>query len=215
MFTGIIEEKGRIRSIQRVHRGAVLTIAAHTVIPELKIGESVSVSGVCLTVSKTAPDAFSSDLSVETLERTSLGEAVDGKTVNLERALEVGGRLGGHFIMGHVDGMGRVIAQESSGEGAVFTFGFPSDLERYLVYKGSIAVDGISLTIASLEKDRFTVAVVPHTLKLTNLGSLRRGDAVNLEVDILGKYLERFAQLGLIREPSFKWTQEYLKGQGF
>lgn len=135
--------------------------------------------------------------------------------VNLERALKVGARLGGHFVMGHVDGTGRLASISRSGAGVVIRVEFPGPLERYLVFKGSIAVNGISLTIASLGDNWFEVAVVPHTLSNTNLSLIRPGDLVNLEVDILGKYIERFFQLGMKPDPSGRWTMEYLRGQGF
>ena len=215
MFTGIIEETGKIRAVRGLPRGAVITVSARQVTQGMKPGDSVAVNGVCLTAVRASPEAFSCDLSSETLRRTSFATAVEGTVVNLERALEVGARLGGHFVMGHVDGVGHLEAKKSDGDGAEITVRFPRELERYLVLKGSIAVDGISLTIASLEVTRFTVAVVPYTLKATNLGSLKPGAAVNLEVDVLGKYVERLIQAGRATEPNSNWTLEYLKGQGF
>ncbi len=137
--------------------------------------------------------------------------------VNLERSLVFGDRLGGHFVQGHVDGMGRLAAKKASGEGLELSFAFPQALERYLVYKGSIAVDGISLTISRLEAGLFSVAVIPHTLQSTNLGHLEIGDEVNLETDVLGKYVERFlrAAPAQVEKPNGVWTEEYLKSQGF
>jgi riboflavin synthase len=158
---------------------------------------------------------FSFDLSAETLERTTLRCLTPGLAVNLERPLAFGDRLGGHFVMGHVDAVGSLISRKPSGEGSIMVFGYPAELERYFVYKGSVAVDGISLTIASLGQRRFSAAIIPHTLDATNLRDLRPGASVNLEVDLLGKYLERFFQLGLTGKSSVSLTEEYLKEQGF
>ncbi len=216
MFTGIIEETGRILDIRSAHRGARLTVRAETVASGLKMGDSVAVNGVCLTVVQTGEGSFSCDLSAETLDRTSFKGVTEGTAVNLERALEVGGRLGGHFVMGHVDGTGVFGGSKPAGDGgAVATIEYPRDLGRYLVHKGSVAVDGISLTIASLGESNFTVAVIPYTLENTNLGSLRRGDRVNLEVDILGRYIARIIELDGAAAKDSKWTLEYLKGQGY
>ncbi len=215
MFTGIIEETGRIESLRLALQGATLRISSKTLAPALKPGDSIAVNGVCLTVTVCDDTTFVSDLSAETLERTSFAQAREGTTVNLERSLLVGSRLGGHFVLGHVDSVGRLLDSKSVGPGVEMRFGFPRDIDRYLVYKGSIAVDGISLTISSLEDRSFSVSVVPHTLRNTNLQSLRTGDAVNLEVDILGKYFERFCKLGLVSVGRAEITVDYLKEQGF
>jgi riboflavin synthase len=192
-----------------------MTVSAPEIASALKVGDSVAVNGVCLTAVHCTEDVFICDLSSETLARSSLGRAKEGTPVNLERALLVGSRMGGHFVQGHVDGVGILQFSVSRGQGNVMTFEFPRELERYLVNKGSIAVDGISLTIAGLTGSRFSVAVIPHTLQATNLGSLRAGDHVNLEVDILAKYFERFFQLGLMPDKSSKLSPEYLREQGF
>jgi riboflavin synthase len=215
LFTGIVEEVGTLRSLRKGRESASLIIAAPVVAQGVKIGDSVAVSGVCLTVTSYTAESFSCDLSAETLQRSSFDDAAVGKAVNLERALQVGSRLGGHFVQGHVDGIGRLVASTPSGDGALITFSFPKEIERYLVYKGSIAVDGISLTIAALKSDTFTVAIIPHSLKTTTLGRLRTGDAVNLETDILAKYFERYFSLGLEKPKSGGLTVEYLKEQGF
>jgi riboflavin synthase len=216
MFTGIIEEVGTIQELRFISEGAVLTAAARIVPSDLKIGDSIAVNGVCLTATRTGQGSFSCDISAETLRLSSFKQARQGSKINLERSMMLGGRLGGHFVQGHVDGVGELASKTRSGEGWEISFEFPRDLERYLVYKGSIAVDGISLTIAALEKNSFSVAVIPHTLESTNLNHLGIGDPVNLEVDILGKYFERFFQLGLIQgEKSTKLTVEYLRDQGF
>jgi riboflavin synthase len=217
VFTGIIEETGAIRELRILPAGAFITLSAQKVPTGLAIGDSVSVNGVCLTATRVNPDSFSCDISAETLRVSSFQQARPGMRVNLERSLRVGDRLGGHFVLGHVDGLGKMLAQKASGEGFEIYFEFPQSMERYLVYKGSIAVDGISLTIASLSKTSFSVAVIPYTFEFTNLRHLKAGDAVNLEADVLGKYIERFFQLGLTpgEKPAVKLTEEYLKSQGF
>ena len=217
MFTGIIEEIGTIREIRSEYKGAVIKISASKILSKLKIGDSVSVSGVCLTATSIGDNFFSCDISEETLRLSSFKQEKQGARVNLERALMLGGRLGGHIVLGHVDGVGRLLAKTPSGEGFVLSFYYPKELERYLVYKGSIAVNGVSLTIASLEKESFSVAAIPLTLKETNLNLLHMGDSVNLEVDILGKYFERFFQLGINKndKKSTPLSIEYLQNQGF
>jgi riboflavin synthase len=215
MFTGIVEETGTVQHLSIASQGATLAIAGASIIPGMKPGDSVAVNGVCLTVTECYSGMFSCDLSAETLERTTLCCLTPGLAVNLERPLALGDRLGGHFVMGHVDAVGSLISRKPSGEGSIMVFGYPAELERYLVYKGSVAIDGISLTIASLRQRCFSVAIIPHTLDATNLRDLRPGASVNLEVDLLGKYLERFFQLGLTGKPSASLTEEYLKEQGF
>jgi riboflavin synthase len=194
MFTGIVEEVGAIRRITHIANGARLTVAAHIVTQDAKLGDSIAVNGVCLTVVEKSADTFAADLSAETLKRTSLRQAVVGTRVNLERALLPTTRLGGHIMQGHVDGTGQFIFAQAVGEGWTVRIGFPAELARYLVEKGSIAVDGISLTIAALGESWFEIAVIPHTWQMTNLSSLTSGAAVNLEVDIIAKYVERMMQ---------------------
>ena len=217
MFTGIIEEIGTIQEIRFMHKGAVITIAATEIVPELKIGDSVAVNGVCLTATSVGTGSFSCDISAETLRLSSFKKAKQGLKVNLERSLMLGGRLGGHIVQGHVDGVGRLLGRIPSGKGYELSFYFPRELERYLVHKGSVAVHGVSLTIASLERESFTVAVIPLTLEATNLNQLKVGDPVNLEVDIMGKYFERFFQLGIAmnEKSDSKMSLEHLQSQGF
>ncbi len=217
MFTGIIEETGLIQELRFLSQGATITIGAGFTATDLKIGDSISVNGVCLTATRIDAGFFACDISAETLRISNFKLARQGSRVNLERSLRIGDRLGGHFVQGHVDGIGRLISKTASGDGFEMSFDFPRELERYMVYKGSIAVNGISLTISSLSKGVFSVAVIPHTFESTNLNQLIIGDLVNLEVDILGKYFERFFQLGLKQtkgNPS-RITSEYLKDQGF
>ncbi len=215
MFTGIIEETGKMDYLNLRGRGASLSVSAKTIPPSLKAGDSIAVNGVCVTAVLVETGHFECDLSAETLDRTSLPRIREGVDVNLERAALVGSRMGGHFVLGHVDGVGTLLGTAPSGTGAEMTFGFPLELARYLVFKGSIAVDGISLTIASLEETSFSVAVIPYTLEHTNLRCLTIGDPVNLEVDILGKYFERYYQLGLLDGSNRGISLAYLKEQGF
>jgi riboflavin synthase len=217
VFTGIIEEIGVIQDLRFIAEGAVIAIASKIIPAGLKIGDSVSINGVCLTATRVEADSFLCDISSETLQRSTFRKAKKGAVANLERSLMVGGRLGGHFVLGHVDDVAQLAGKISSGEGYEMSFGFPQKLERYLVHKGSIAVNGISLTIASLGKGSFSVAVIPHTFRSTNLNQLMIGDDVNLEVDVLGKYFERFFQLGVPKgsEAESKLTLDYLKSQGF
>jgi riboflavin synthase len=194
MFTGIVEELGTLRRITQSTNGARLEVAAHTVLADAKIGDSIAVNGVCLTVIAKSADSFATDLSAETLQRTSLKQAQSGTRVNLERALSPTARLGGHIMQGHVDSTGDFLGASPVGEGWTVRIGFPTELGRYIVEKGSIAVDGISLTVAALGADWFEIAVIPHTWKMTNLSALKRGSVVNLEVDIIAKYVERMLQ---------------------
>jgi riboflavin synthase len=195
MFTGIIEEVGTIRELRAFSGGARITIACGKVWKELETGESVSVNGVCLTAIEIGQGYFVADISPESLSRSTLGGMRKGKPVNLERALSPTSRLGGHIVQGHVDGIGTVRSIERSGQGALYSFSYPSDLGRYLVEKGSIAVDGISLTVSSLRDGEFSTAIIPHTIEETDLRELKAGDAVNLEVDIIAKYVQRFLDI--------------------
>lgn len=215
MFTGIIEETGVIRELTTRPSRAAIMIAAERISGSLTIGASIAVNGVCLTVINSGLGTFSCELSPETLRRSSFDRARPGTLVNLERPLLLNSRLDGHLVQGHVDGVGKLLSKAPGGEGIELKFTYPQEMARYLVYKGSIAVDGISLTISFLNDSSFAVAVIPHTLQVTNLQNLRVGDSVNLEADIIGKYFERFFQLGLMQGPSSKLTMEYLKEQGF
>jgi len=206
---------GNIDAIRSAGSGASMTVGAPAIAGELRVGDSVAVNGVCLTATHCAGAAFTCDLSLETLARSSFSRARAGTRVNLERALLVGSRMGGHFVQGHVDGMGVLKSSIPSGQGFVMTFEYPSELERYLVNKGSIAVDGISLTIAAIAGSCFSVSVIPHTMRATNLGLLHPGDYVNLEADLLAKYFERFFELGQKTDTGSKINQEYLREQGF
>ncbi|RJP31765.1 MAG: riboflavin synthase [Actinobacteria bacterium] len=196
MFTGIIEEVGSLRDLRSHGNGASITVSCRHIWKGLDIGDSVAVNGVCLTVVGKGEGSFAADISGESMQRSSLGGLKRGMQVNLERALTLNSRLGGHIVQGHVDGVGVVVAVKESPEGSEYTFTAPAQIAGYLVEKGSIAVDGISLTISALGEDEFSVAVIPHTARETNLKGIKAGDPVNLEVDILAKYVRRYLERG-------------------
>jgi len=191
MFTGIIEELGSVANFERFGDGARITISADLVTQDSNEGDSISVNGVCLTALNITPHSFSADVSQETLDRTTLGDLAASTKVNLERAVTPATRLGGHIVQGHVDGRGTFISATESGDFWTVRIGFPAELSKYLVYKGSICVEGISLTIAALAEDHFDIAIIPKTWEMTNLSTLKADDAVNLEVDVIAKYVER------------------------
>jgi riboflavin synthase len=192
MFTGIGEECGRIRRIDHHDGGARLEIDCSRVLDDAQDGASIAVNGCCLTVVDLGDGWWAADAVVETLERTSLGGLRAGDPVNLERPVRLADRLGGHVVQGHVDGVGTVTEREPLGDGSTrVAIATPSGLMRYVVEKGSVTVDGISLTVAALHDDGFSIAVIPHTLSVTTLGTVQPGDRVNLEVDVLAKYVER------------------------
>jgi riboflavin synthase len=196
MFTGIVEGTGTVVALTRSGSGdgARLEVDAPWPPGELAVGDSVAVDGCCLTVVAATPGGFAADVVAETLRRTALGRLATGARVNLERPLALGGRLGGHLVQGHVDGVGRVLDRRAVGEGEDVRVELPQELARYVVEKGSIAVDGVSLTVTAAGPDWFTVALVPHTLAATTLGERGPGDPVHLEVDVVAKYVERLVQ---------------------
>lgn len=191
MFTGIIEELGSVRSIEERGENARIVISAGVVTDGTNHGDSIAVNGVCLTALDVQPDSFAADVSRETLQRSTLGSLKPGAPVNLERAVTPATRLGGHIVQGHVDGRGQFAGVEDHGESWTIRIEYPNELGRYLVFKGSVAVEGISLTIAGLTDRYFEVAIIPKTWEVTNLSQLRPGDHVNLEVDVIAKYVER------------------------
>ncbi len=194
MFTGLVREVGRISALEGGDAGLRLSIAAPGIAGEAAVGDSVAVDGVCLTVVSAGGGLLAFDAVPETLSRSSLARLAPGSSVNLEPALRAGEPLGGHYVQGHVDGIGTVRAVEHEGDGARVWFDAPGDLLRYVVEKGSIAVQGTSLTVAELDDEGFAVALVPHTLEATTLGELQLGAPVNLEVDVLAKYVERLLE---------------------
>lgn len=195
MFTGLVEEVGTIRSVASVGEGARVTIAASTVLGDVEMGASIAVNGCCLTVVEWGDDWWSADAVPETMDRTNLGGLAPGDPVNLERPLAANGRYGGHVVQGHVDGTGEVHSIEELDDGSWrFTFTLPSELANYVVEKGSIAVDGISLTVAAVTPSTFSIAIIPHTFAVTAMGQRNVGDTVNLEADVLAKYVERLVR---------------------
>jgi len=191
MFTGIIEELGRVRSIEMRGENARIVIESHTVTEDTKHGDSIAVNGVCLTAVDIEKDCFAADVSRETLSRSTLGGLKPGVPVNLERAVTPATRLGGHIVQGHVDARGQLVSVSDHGESWTVRIAYPKEISRYLVFKGSVSVEGISLTIAALTDDYFEIAIIPKTWEVTNLSQLRPGDYVNLEVDVIAKYVER------------------------
>ena len=191
MFTGIIEELGRVRKVEMRGENARIVIEARTVMEDTKHGDSIAVNGVCLTALEVTEDSFAADVSRETLERTTLCRLESGAPVNLERAVTPATRLGGHIVQGHVDARGEFVSATDLGGSWTVRIKYPSEIARYLVFKGSVAVEGISLTIANLADNWFEIAIIPKTWEVTNFSQLRPGDAVNLEVDVIAKYVER------------------------
>ncbi len=194
MFTGIVEETGTVGEIVAQEDAARVTIHGRRVLEETRPGDSIAVNGVCLTVVDLLPGAFTADVMAETLKRTSLAAAVTGASVNLERAARMDSRIGGHLVQGHVDGLATVTAIEPSENWTTMRFDLPEGLARYVVEKGSIAVDGVSLTVVDVDDSSFSVSLIPTTLSETILGTRRVGDHVNIEVDAMAKYVERLIQ---------------------
>jgi riboflavin synthase len=192
LFTGIVEEVGKVERIQGSSTGAILGIKAERALQETEIGDSIAVNGVCLTVTALRSHGFTVDLSAETLRRTNLGELQMGDPLNLERSLRFGGKMGGHFVQGHIDGTGTVVQVVREGNGKMVHIQAPLTLMRYVVAKGYIAVDGMSLTVVAPAAEHFAIAFIPHTLANTVAEHYRPGVKVNLEVDVLGKYVEKF-----------------------
>jgi len=191
MFTGIIEELGSVRSIEERGENARIVINAKTVTEGTNHGDSIAVNGVCLTALDIHDDSFAADVSRETLLRSTLGGLKPGAAVNLERAVTPATRLGGHMVQGHVDARGQFVSVDDHGESWTLRIAYPAEIARYLVFKGSVAVEGISLTIANLTEEYFEIAIIPKTWEVTNLSQLKPGNSVNLEVDVIGKYVER------------------------
>jgi riboflavin synthase len=215
MFTGIIEEVGRVTQIQQQGENRRITITATHSPKELKPGDSVAVSGVCLTALDITPDSFCADLAPETWVRTSFSRMHEGALVNLELSMKADGRFGGHIVQGHVDGVGKLMGLDriANSENWWLHIEMPEEIEKYTVYKGSISIEGISLTVAKLEGKTCTIAIIPHTVEMTNLNSLKPGDPVNLEADLIAKYVEKM----MTREESAGslLTVEELVRQGF
>ncbi len=215
MFTGIIEELGKIAAFETHVGGAKIKISAQIVTKDSNEGDSIAVNGVCLTAFDIKNDSFSADVSSETLNRSTLGKLTIGAKVNLERAVTASTRLGGHIVQGHVDGRGKFVSAARSGDFWTIRVSYPTEIGQYLVYKGSISIEGISLTIANLSDDSFEIAVISKTWELTNLSALQSGDEVNLEVDVIAKYVERIMLYGKGTEKKNEITSEKLTKLGF
>ncbi len=194
MFTGLVEEAGIVVGCEVQSRSASLTVAAQLVSDGIQIGDSVAINGTCLTVVAVNGDQLTFDAVPETLARTNLGALNPGAKVNLERPLQVGARLGGHFVSGHIDGVGVVTNVAPDENAVIYTIEIPGSLRRYFIEKGSVSVDGVSLTVAGIEGNQFTVWIIPHTREVTTFGDLKVGDRVNLECDLLGKYIEKLLE---------------------
>lgn len=192
MFTGIIEEKGTINKIESIPSGKLFTISANRVLADLSVEDSISISGVCLTVVDCDKQSFKAMAVQETLHTSILGEIRSSTQVNLERAMSSNSRFGGHFVYGHVDGMGSIFSLMNKGENRIIEIELPSELLKYMIKKGSVAVDGISLTIADISDNRILISIIPYTLQNTTIINKKRGDKVNIETDIIGKYIEKF-----------------------
>jgi riboflavin synthase len=216
MFTGIIEEVGKIQATQIYSQGGKITILAEHITNDIKLGDSVAINGVCLTVNDFTNKSLSFDVSQETLNHTTLGYLKSGRWVNLERALRLSDRLGGHIVQGHVDATGEFLTRQQVGESFIMRFSFPKEITHYICKKGSVAIEGISLTVANLASNWFEVAVVPHTVKMTTLNVLSSGDKVNLEADVIAKYVERMltTEHGAKTEKT-ALTMEKLKNLGY
>ena len=215
MFTGIVEEIGTVRAVRRGAHSSVLSIGAVRIQNGLKIGDSVAVNGVCLTVCSKDSGGFTADVMHETLNRSSLGCLSVGSRVNLERAMAADGRFGGHIVSGHIDGVGCIRALQRDDNALWYTVEAAPQVLRYIVEKGSIAMDGISLTVASVSEADFSVSVIPHTASATILGEKRPGDPVNLETDVIGKYVEKFLCASKEAPTSRGVTLEFLAQNGF
>jgi riboflavin synthase len=216
MFTGIIEELGQVRSIEKRGEGVRLIIEARTVTEGTHEGDSIAVNGVCLTALDVRADSFSADGSRETLQRSTLGTLRAGSPVNLERAVTPSTRLGGHIVQGHVDGRGRFLNATQHGGSWTVRIAYPPEMARYLVFKGSVSVEGISLTVAALTDEYFEIAIIPKTWAVTNLSRLRAGDEVNLEADIIAKYVERILTVKTnLKDESSSLTMEKLRNLGY
>jgi len=218
MFTGIIEEIGTLKSVRHGQRSAILEIGANKVLESTKIGDSISVNGVCLTVTSLSTNSFTADAMPETLKRSNLGNLHSGNKINLERALRLGDRFGGHIVSGHIDGEGTILNFKEDENAIWITIEAEPSILRYIVEKGSIAIDGISLTVASVDKSSFKVSVIPHTRHETTLCAKTTGSKINLECDIVAKYIERFSGFG--NQPaqetsSSKISMSFLKENGY
>lgn len=215
MFTGIIEEIGIIQSIKKNNKSSVLSIQGKKIFEDIHMGDSISVNGVCLTVTTFSNKTFTADVMNETLSRSSLGSLKNGSYVNLERAMSSSGRFGGHIVSGHIDGTGRIIKIKRDDNAIWYTIIVEDNLIRYIVEKGSVAIDGISLTIANVNKNSFSVSIIPHTSQETILSHRLVGDIVNIENDVIGKYVEKLITFEKNKKDESNITMDFLINNGF
>lgn len=215
MFTGIVEELGTVRRVLPGARAGKIVIGAKKVLEDVHIGDSIAVNGVCLTVVAAGADEFTADVMPETLRKSGLGTLKAGDPVDLERAMAANGRFGGHIVSGHIDGVGRIVETRPEENAVVVTISAPPEILALIVEKGSIAIDGISLTVAALTRTTFSVSIIPHTAAETVLLKKRAGDVVNLENDIIGKYVQRLLGQGAVPATGSSLTLEYLQANGF
>lgn len=217
MFTGIIEEIGTIKSINSTGISSQLCISANKILEDTKIGDSIAVNGVCLTVTSIKSNLFTADVMAETLRRSNLGSLVPQSKVNLERAMPANGRFGGHIVSGHIDGTGTIVETKPEGNAVWIKINCSDNLLKYIIHKGSITIDGISLTVAKVTDSDFSVSIIPHTAENTTLLQKKSGDVVNLENDVVGKYIEKLLSFQKIDEqkPQSKITEEFLRQNGF
>lgn len=210
MFTGIIEEKGKIENITYGSKSCRLTIRADKIFDDLKLGDSVAVNGICLTAQKISPPCFTADVMAETVRRTNIGNLKSGSMVNLERAMQLNGRFGGHIVSGHVDGTGTIIKKIREDNAVLITVSADRKITKYIVVKGSVCLDGISLTVTDVTDASFSVSIIPHTGEETTLLDKKEGDILNIECDVIGKYIEKFT-----KGNSDSITMSFLEENGF
>lgn len=217
MFTGIVEEMGTLKSLRKGASSAVLEIQAQVVLEDIHIGDSIAVNGVCLTATSFTPTSFTADVMHETLDRSSLAQLRPGSRVNLERAMAANGRFGGHIVAGHVDGVGTILRTRRDDNAIWYTIGAGPEVLRYVVEKGSITIDGISLTVAAVTDTDFSISAIPHTVAVTVLRDRKPGDRVNLETDIIGKYVEKLlpARTPAPQQTTSPITREFLSRYGY
>lgn len=215
MFTGIIEEIGKIQNVKRNIKSSVLSIEGNKIFADIHIGDSISVNGVCLTVTTFDNNTFTADVMNETISRSSLGNLKNGSYVNLERAMSANGRFGGHIVSGHIDGMGKIIKIEKDDNAIWYTIAVGDNLMKYIVEKGSIAIDGVSLTVAKVSENNFSVSIIPHTAHETIFSHRSVGDSVNIENDVIGKYVEKLITFTKNKKQESNITMDFLINNGF
>ncbi|WP_242219015.1 riboflavin synthase [Bacillus cereus group sp. BfR-BA-01380] len=213
MFTGIVEELGTIANMQQTGDAMKLTISAQTILADVNLGDSIAVNGICLTVTSFTPHSFTVDAMPETMRATSLQSLSRGRAVNLERAMSANGRFGGHFVTGHIDGTGTITDKKRSYNAVYYKIQLPNELLRYCLQKGSVAIDGTSLTIFGVDESSITISLIPHTLSQSVIGTKTAGDIVNIECDMIGKYIERFITQPTSKKSSI--TESFLQDNGF